>query len=326
MSGNNELFDLSLFADSPTNDRRFTTHLSELHYHGEPSTRPVEQRPPVPAYIAEYLAEKPLPPLPHRRVCPGVSVPRNGDPDYESRCILSRIKRNVTPPNSRENTLLQRRNPTSAPQLTLTVPSSNTRNRSPASAMIWMPDEQMWLIADDVRAEPARSQTAYPSPPDYSYREYPRSEPLPVVRPHTSLTPPLTPLQSQLLSLYEPRDEERLSPLFQQAMNSVPMMDLSDLCSHSPEPLSAPAARPRRSQTSPEHSMYNPSPMTPTGLNAPARSVSVGSRTTLSRSNTTNRSYHSARESVHEDLTVQMNSARRWQGLARRIARPSSAR
>jgi len=324
MSETEELFDLSLFAESPTNDQRFTTYISEQHHQSELSPPPADYRPRVPAYIQEYLSDKPLPPLPQRRVCPGVSLPRGGDVDYESRCILSRIKRTVTPPSTRDNTLLQRRNPTSAPQLTLRVPSSNSRSRNPASAMVWMPDEQMWLIAGDVQPEPVRTQVAYPTPPTYTPRDYPRSEPLPRAQPQVTPTPPLTPLQSQLMSLYEPRDEERLSPLFQEAMNSVPMIDPTDLYPD-PEPWSAPAARPRRSQTSPEHSMYNPSPVTPTGWNVPARSMSMGSRASQTRSNASSRSYHSARESLAEVLSQQLHSARHWQGLARRIARPSSA-
>jgi len=250
MSETGELFDLSLFAESPTNDQRFTTYIMEQHHHSEPVHLSPEYRRPVPA----YLTEKPLPPLPPRRVCPGYSVPRGYEIDPESRCILQRIKRTVTPPTARDNTLLQRRNPTSAPQLTLTVPQSNSRNRIPASAMVWMPEEQMWLIAGEVRQEVAPSQTTYPTPPAYSPRDYPRSEPLPTIQPQIDLTPPLTPIQSQLMSLYEPRDEERLSPLFQEAMNSVPMMDPTDLYPPPLEPSSAPASRPRRSQTSPEHS------------------------------------------------------------------------
>lgn len=322
MSGTEELFDLSLFAESPTNDQRFTTYITDQHYQSEPAAPPAEYTRPQPA----YHTDKPLPPLPPRRVCPGYSVPRGYEIDPDSRCILQRIKRTVTPPSTRDNTLLQRRNPTSAPQLTLSVPSSNPRNRSPASAMVWMPEEQMWLIAGESQRESAPTQTAYPSPPTYSARDHPRSEPLPTVQPHGDLTPPLTPLQSQLMSLYEPRDEERLSPLFQEAMNSVPMMDLMDLSPSYLEPWSAPITRPRRSQTSPEHSMYHVSPQTPVEWNVPARSVSMGSRISQPRSNASSRSYHSARESFVEDLSQQLHSARRWQGLAKRIARPSSAR
>lgn len=316
------MFDLSLFAESPTNDQRFTTYVSEEQDQSEPPPLPVEYRRREPA----YHTNKPLPPLPSRRVCPGYSVPRGYEIDPDSRCILQRIKRTVTPPTTRDNTLLQRRNPHSAPQLTLSVPSSNSRNRAPASAMVWMPDEQMWLIAGEAQREATPTQTAYPSPPTYNSRDCPRSEPRPTVQPRVDLTPPLTPLQSQLMSLYEPRDEERLSPLFQEAMNSVPMMDAMDLFSPPLEPLSAPISRPRRSHTSPEDSSYGLSPQTPTDWHVPARSISMNSGLSQPRSNTSSRSYHSARESLAEDLTQHMHSARRWQGLARRIARPSSAR
>ena len=324
MSGDEQLFDLSLFSASPTDDRHFAVHGQELY--DEP-VRPLrEYSRPLPG----IFADKPLPPLPQRRVCPGVSVPRNWDVD--SPCILARIKRTVTPPTiTRDNnTLLQRRQPASIPQLTLSVPQSNPRSTNAASAMVWMPDEQMWLIENEAEPETFPDQTAYSSPPAYSpprTSSFNRSHSAPTstVPPPFALTPPLTPVQTQLQSLIQPPEDERMSPLFQEAMNSIPMMDLMDLDSPPLDPNPSQNLRPERAQTTYQSSVRNLSPRAPDGSQFPSRSVSMSSVSSYARSDTSNsRSYHSARESLSEDLIQQANSARRWQGLARRIARHSS--
>ncbi|MCJ1274399.1 hypothetical protein MMC21_002195 [Puttea exsequens] len=306
MSVSEELVDLSLFSDSPTNDYRFTTYVPEAPYQDDPSRPPIQDW----QLVRQNLSDKPLPALPPRRVCPGVTVPRNCEIGADSQCILQRIKRNRTVPHSQANTLLQRRNPASHPQLTLSVPQTNPRSRSEASAMVWMEDEQMWLIAEEVERDVMQevqgsaggampSQTGYPSPPDYTPRASSSQAPAPSAVPTNNLTPPLTPLQSQLNSIYEPRDEERLSPLFQEAMNSIPMMDLSD--NHPPplEPRTFQSSRPKRTYTSAER----PPPI-PTSVfsTAPSRSISLGSRisdfTSSSSRTNSSRGYHSARESV----------------------------
>ncbi|KAL9603258.1 MAG: hypothetical protein Q9219_001279 [cf. Caloplaca sp. 3 TL-2023] len=129
------------------------------------------------------------------------------------------------------------------PQLTLTLPpSSATQSTSrTASAMIWMPDEQMWLIAEEITGNNHDTTNNNNNNFDlsaydenvFSYYErpdYPRSEPSPGPYTYYDLTPPESPVLSQFRSLLvEPRDEERLSPLFQEAVQTVPMSDAINL-------------------------------------------------------------------------------------------------
>ena len=175
------------------------------------------------------VATKPLPPLPRSRLCQQAA----SRCDDGSECILKRIKRTGTDSITSPGSLLQRRNLISTPQLTLSVPQQSPRpyrNANPAPEMVWMPDDQMWLIVGEAEPRTANvAQTAYPTPPAYTPRAFPSSEPASRVTSQWDLTPPQTPLQSQLQSLLQPRDEERLSPLFQEAMNSVPMTDDFDL-------------------------------------------------------------------------------------------------
>ncbi|KAL8924767.1 MAG: hypothetical protein Q9208_003857 [Pyrenodesmia sp. 3 TL-2023] len=164
-------------------------------------------------------------------------------------CILTRMKRQRADDDTfrRGASIQQRRSgPTTAtPQLTLTLPPSATgqpSNRT-SSAMIWMPDEQMWLIAEEITA---RNEVTPNNNFDlstyeenaFSYHQrqpdYPRSEPSPGPYTYYDLTPPDSPVLSQFRSLLvEPRDEERLSPLFQEAMQTIPMSDSASLYSQS---------------------------------------------------------------------------------------------
>lgn len=230
-----------------------------------------------------------------------------------------------------ENTLLQRRNPTSpAPQLTLSAPQSNSRSLSTASAMVWMPDEQMWLITSEVQRDVISSHEPDTAPPAYSPRNFTRSEPSPTIRSPQDLSPPLTPIQVQLERLLEQqgreplpeppsilRDEERLSPLFQEAMNSVPMMDLADLAP--PSLFSDPTVRERPRTANSAASR----PQTSMSLDLRSRSLSVGSQATHSRNvSSSTRSFHTAVEDFNSDENC---TTRSWSSLARKIARPASA-
>ena len=106
--------------------------------------------------------------------------------------------------------------------------------------MVWMAEEQIWLVLGEGERDSYLRQNQYPTPPAYSppsiYQRpanYARSDPGFSVNSRwavtpPNITPPMSPVQTQLHSLIEPRDEERLSPLFQEAMNSVPMMDTLD--------------------------------------------------------------------------------------------------
>ena len=328
MSEDEPLVDLSLFSLSPADDRHFAVHDPESNddhnrQQGEHS-RPIQRN----------LTNKPWTRCPQRKFCAGASISRTWDED--STCILARIRRTVTPPSinrDRDNTLLQRRNPSSVPRLTLSVPQSSPRHRHTASAMTWMPDEQMWLVHNEVQRDVLAVQTAYPSPPPYSPPRNPpldrsRSMPTSSVPPLFDLTPPLTPIQAQLQTLIQRPGEDRVSPLFQEAMNSVPMTDSMDLDQPSSDQSTPDSFRAQRVQTAYESLPLSLSPRAPEAWQIPARSRSASVTTRSSRvvsDSSSIRSFHSARESMSEDLTEPTTSARRWHGLARKIARSKSS-
>ena len=170
---------------------------------------------------------KPLPPLPPKKLCK--PRPSRARSDAQSRCILYRLKKTRSEDaTSHRNPLQQRRNVTSAPQLTLTLPLSARGSTNTAPEMIWLPDEQMWLVTDH------RAQDYQPSPPQYSARDATQRQPSPSI--YSDRTPPLTPdlssprnplidedglspIQLQFRSLVV--DQERRSPLFQEAMQTI---------------------------------------------------------------------------------------------------------
>ena len=175
---------------------------------------------------------KPLPPLPPKKLCK--PRPSRARTDLQSRCILQRLKktRSEDPTTGRRDPLQQRRHMTTAPQLTLTVPPSTVRARNPSPEMVWLPEEQMWLVTD------YRHHAAHHSPPLYTAPTFYRRQPSPSV--YADPTPPLTPdptyprnplidddglspIQSQFRSLIV--DEERRSPLFQEAMQTIEDFD-----------------------------------------------------------------------------------------------------
>ena len=253
MSWNEGLVDLSLFAHSPTNDRAFTiaedptmrnvyesagNHTEEHAHLTREFYAPVAPVAPATATpnVGEHYAWKPLPPLPPRTICGAISIPR--DPNGEPQCILTRIKRKRTneAPAYQENNLLRRRNLTSPPRLTLSAPAPTSNAPEPASEMVWMPEEQMWLIVggrervdrDDLPG-PSTGPIRYHTPPSNSPRtNFSQSAPTTRAPSMGHDTPPVSPVQPTLQTPTEPRDEERLSPLFQEAMNSVPMFDMFD--------------------------------------------------------------------------------------------------
>ena len=328
MSEDEPLVDLSLFSLSPADDRHFALHDPESHddytrQQGELS-RPIQRN----------LTSKPWTRCPQRKFCAGPSMARAWDED--SPCILARIRRTVTPPTTnrdRDNTLLQRRNPSSVPRLTLSVPQSSPRHRHAASAMTWMPDEQMWLIQNEVPRDVLAAQTAYPPPPAYSPPRNPpldrsRSVPTSSIPPLFDLTPPLTPIQAQLQTLIQRPGVDSVSPLFQEAMNSVPMTDSTDLDQPSSDRGTPDNVRASRAQTAYGSLPLSLSPQAPEAWQIPARSRSASATTRSSRvisDSSSTRSFYSARESMSGDLTEPTISARRWHGLARKIARTTSS-
>ena len=357
MAGTDEIVDLSLFATSPTFDRRFALpDLSGQQRNPQSDALPLRNfsRP-----LPRDYSSKPLPPLPRRR-CPMPRCPAPRRCDIESHCIINKIKRarsheqaptqninlaqrrNLTSPTPQlgfsayqENTLQQRRNPTSpAPQLTLSAPQSSSRTLSTASAMVWLPEEQMWYIVGEVQRDVISSHepdTALPAyTPAYIPRNFTRSEPSPTIRSQYDLTPPMSPVQLQLERLLEQQrreplpeppsilpDEERFSPLFQEAMNSVPMVDPANLAA---PPLLSDTTGKKRPRTANNSASQ---PQISTGLDPRSRSLSVGSQATHSRNvSSSTKSFHTAVEDFHSDAN---NAAQSWNDVARRIARPASA-
>ena len=356
MAGTEELVDLSLFATSPTFDAHFA--LPDLPGQQDAHALRNFSRP-----LPRDYSLKPLPPLPRRRLCPTARSSTPKRCDMESRCIFTKIKRarsneqaptqnsnvlqprNLTSPTPQlgcsayqENSLLQRRNPTSpAPQLTLSAPQTNSRSLSTASAMVWMPEEQMWLITGEVQRdfisshEPNAAPPAYT--PAYTTRNFTRSEPSPTIRfQHdlNDLTPPMTSVQLQLERLLEQRrreptppppsilrDDERFSPLFQEAMNSVPMTDPADLAHSSL--FSDPEGK-ERPCTASSPALW---PQDSTAMDPRSRSLSVDSQPTHSRNiSTSTISFHSAVEDFDDGAD---SPTRSWTDLARKIARRASA-
>ena len=240
MSWKEGLVDLSLFASSPTNDEHFSVpNISSVI--GPPrisentlkqSTEPIREfYGPNDAlqYASDPYASKPLPRLPPRTICGAINIPR--ERNIETACILSRMKRkrNSASPITDENNLLRRRNLASPPQLTLSAPQPATETRPAPSEMVWMPDEQMWLIIGGGSRQPRTDPEQYPILPAYSPpSSYARSEP-PASRPSEwSISPPVSPvspMKNQAQSVVQPPEEERLSPLFQQAISSVPTIE-----------------------------------------------------------------------------------------------------
>ncbi|KAG8534182.1 uncharacterized protein KY384_001026 [Bacidia gigantensis] len=239
MSTGEALVDLSLFSASPTDDRQFAVHgrsddydlLGLIQEPFQPTREFYAPRAPLQA-LSEQSTSKPLPRLPPRTICGAIQIPR----EREGGCVLHRMKRKRTneSPGTPDLSLPQRRNIQSPPQLTLSIAGRSVTERGPASELVWMPEEQMWLLLGEEGGVGNREPERGPVPHQESTQHIPqpqrsRSEPATSAQSQWRITPPLSPVQTQLQRLMQqPRDEERLSPLFQEAMNSVPMEDLFD--------------------------------------------------------------------------------------------------
>ena len=301
---------------------------------------------------------KPLPALPRTRICQQIA-------DDGSQCILKRIKRNGTDQTAHSpGSLLYRRSATVPPQLTLSVPLESTQIHNDTSdrdprQMVWMPDDQMWLVVGEAEQRTSdAAQAAYPTPSTYTPRVTARSEPSSRVTSQWDITPPQTPIQFQLQSLLQqPRDEERFSPLFQEAMNSVPLTDQFDL----PPPPSYegtmcrfPPIEPRPHTAASEY--FLPSISASPNASLVHRTRTVSNQRPRMRSDTSNerscqtsvvstphtansrqpnhgRSYHSTNSGRNYQIappTIPTSSPspaaglRSWQGLAQRLARSRS--
>lgn len=282
MASREELVDLSLFAESPTNDWRFTAvdepssntdidstlgssvltlrqdfqlqryagsrlpsgfssppqrnvgfdvppgpHTTYERRYYDPPAEPVVRPLPRSCYL------KPLPALPPKKLCK--SRPSRTRTEAPSRCILNRLKktRSEDLACNQRCSLQQRRKLRSTPQLTLTESSPAQQSRRRVNEMVWLPDEQMWLVMN----QPAQDLNSFP--PQYSSPHF-RPQPSPSVYSYPDTTPPLTPdgththdpfidndglspIQSQFRSLII--DEERRSPLFHEATQTIQDID-----------------------------------------------------------------------------------------------------
>lgn len=232
------LVDLSLFATSPADDRHFAVPNESPPERNYRSQRERSYPP------SRRAAMKPLPTVPTGRLCKRSAI--RGRHNANSRCILERIKRirvadhaGVTSP-----TIQQRRSATTTPPLTLNVPASRldattipqvtvsglplvSRDGRPSGpALVWMPDEQMWLIQSERDQDVNHYFWRLHSPPNQAAIRYTRSEPSLNSNTHFDLSP-LSPVRSQFLTLIETSDQGRLTPLFQEAVQTVPLTDIS---------------------------------------------------------------------------------------------------
>lgn len=234
-----DLVDLSLFSYSPTSDHYLSLRAANSHNRDISSTdspsrgthRSRGQRDAAaqtsPRPTRRQAVHKPLPRPPPRVICGSFSVPR--ERDLGTSCLFNRVKRkrkdmSSGPSNAR---LPQRRNVATPPRLLLTSSQLNSRNES--SELVWMPEEQMWLVVGEGERE-SGTTSAFPREQVIQWQASAlaraRSEPAVTNRHSRSLIP--LPLPTQVRAQHyeeEERDEERLSPLFHEAMNSVPMED-----------------------------------------------------------------------------------------------------
>lgn len=321
------LVDLSLFSYSPTDDRCFSitepfslpdaSNQSNDGFRGDSNfTREFYAPRATDRALNERMQSKPLPRLPPRAICGPLSIPR--ECDLTSTCILNRMKRkrNDDSPGSTDNTLSRRRNVASPPQLLLSGPPPSRATHGPTSELVWMPEEQMWLVVGEGERIPApnasdinatRGQQA-------SSVNRTRSEPTTRVQSEWHDTPPMSPIQSQLRSLIERRDDERLSPLFQEAMNSVPMDDTMD---PPPPPTYERTVRGRQASTESFNSIPSSNGLLPSAslsLNAAAVSQLPPSRPPMTRAASFGNHYTSrSPHPTNENPTSETNSMCRSQ-------------
>ena len=243
MAGVGALVDLSLFATSPSDSRQFaTSHISPT-LRGPPDVSCYSAQRQLNFGQERNFTMKSLPPLPRKRLCQ--RRPHTRRSETESHCILDRLKRGRVHCAccGQRPTLQQRRNNSTVPALTLSIPTPShegqgpRRERAPRPTMIWMPDEQMWLVPEYAHFySSSRVRSSIPPPNRAGYR-YTRSEPssepsalfdLPPLSPThqepSSYEEPPDEIRNQFLRLMRPDEDERLSSLFQEAIQSVPPM------------------------------------------------------------------------------------------------------
>ena len=239
-----DLVDLSLFSYSPTDDRRFTV-TGSLDLPDATSSRSITADQP-PASTREFYAPsstsqpdyenlqptsipRPLP----SAICGRIRIPSNHGRGLNRPGNPIKRKRTNECSGTGDSNISRRRNVPTPPQLLLSAPPPSRQSNGPVSELVWMPEEQMWLVIGDRERNSDETSTNLAANRLSTAPNRTRSAPTTRMSSHFNVTPPLTPVQWQLRSLIEPRDEERLSPLFQEAINSVPMEGTHDSCSPS---------------------------------------------------------------------------------------------
>lgn len=275
------LVDLSLFAESPT--REYQIILPTVPRRTAPEL-PWTQLPRVEGTpVRRIPANKPLPPLPERRSRPRKC--RTTD-DGTGRCILTRLKRCRTDGHCYSLQSGHQLNHTPDTNLTILAPRPR-----PASPMIWLEDEGIWLVVDHAPTEP------YYIPP---FRSRPIQSPRPTYYPPGSRSPIPDFQRSRSLP-----DQERFSPIFAEAMQTVPFEDFESGADVEP-------------------------PDSPQNLPPPLYQMARESEYEISW----RESFHSATSGV-SPMTAEPSSgvadstwegvARHWACIAGRVARPVSA-
>ena len=349
-----ELVDLTLFAESPTDDRHFNPserRSSERNRLELPWYNPSKQGP---STRSRAYTTSALTPVPKKRPWRKVKFLRSND--MGNSFILSRIRRirsEGEEPLPFSSSIQQRRNVPAVPQLTLSEPQqpqqsiNNVRLPTP---MIWVEDEQMWLISDDYPSNVVTQDELSP-PPSYTPHDYipqyARSEPSP-----RNSWMDVSPVRSQFRTLMEPmavtRGDDRLSPAsFQEAVQAIPDIDDGIL------PTSSPTGPYEYHDVENE---YNIS----TGSRVPSSSFELNHGPSPESQRTDSwhsaiselelEEHHRAFQEISEgyrDYTIIEPSARRknstenitpqpkptlshshktsWEGIARRVVRPASA-
>ena len=398
MATHGELVDLSLFAESPTNDWRYnameepsfsndfySTASGRFQTPGQVLQSPIYARsqPPQDSFSRQprtvefnlppqrhttyergvYASSegsvirplprsytlKPLPPLPPKKLCK--PRPSRARTEAQSRCILQRLKKTRSEDLSTDRicSLQQRRNLPSTPQLTLTVSGSNQQHPRPANEMVWLPEEQMWLVMNQY--EPDLNF----SPPQHSTPRF-QPHPSPSIYSYPDTTPPLTPdgaqprnafidddglspIQSQFRSLII--DEERRSPLFQEATQTIPDIDATieaimsqgsdegDWPAYDPAMYESPADEPINEPASPE-SPHTPDSSYDDVVQRWNDAVSIASTyeefEPMHSRDTSDQSYHSAVSSMgafskdEDPVDFYLGSTPVWAGIAKSIS------
>lgn len=229
------LVDLSLFSYSPTDDRHFTVTEWSDTADGldHTSTQPDEPSQPTREFYAprsvshsvdERLqfraSSRPLP----SAICGRIIIPDSHKTGGNQLSNGTKRKRTAEWLDKSDLNISRRRNVATPPQLLLSSPTPSRNNEGPTSELVWMPEEQMWLVVGE--GERSHEEMSFSHGPSQRHTSTPnrtRSAPTTRTPSHFNETPPLSPIQWQLRSLIAPQDEERLTPLFQDAINSIPI-------------------------------------------------------------------------------------------------------